>query len=50
VFRIGHLGWLGDLEVLGTLAGVELALQHAGLAVTLGAGVSAAQQYLQNSD
>jgi alanine-glyoxylate transaminase/serine-glyoxylate transaminase/serine-pyruvate transaminase len=50
VFRIGHLGWLGDLEVLGTLAGVELALQYAGFGVTLGTGVAAAQQYLQNSD
>lgn len=50
VFRIGHLGWLGDLEVLGTLAGVELALQQAGFGVTLGSGVAAAQQYLQHSD
>ena len=38
VFRIGHLGWLGELEVLATLAGVELALQLAGSSVALGVG------------
>jgi alanine-glyoxylate transaminase/serine-glyoxylate transaminase/serine-pyruvate transaminase len=49
VFRIGHLGWLGELEVLATLAGVELALQRAGVSVALGSGVAAAQQYLKDS-
>lgn len=49
VFRIGHLGWLGELEVLATLAGVELALQVAGASVALGSGVAAAQQYLKDS-
>ena len=48
VFRIGHLGWLGELEVLATLAGVELALQLAGSSVALGSGVAAAQRYLKD--
>jgi alanine-glyoxylate transaminase/serine-glyoxylate transaminase/serine-pyruvate transaminase len=43
VFRIGHLGALGDLEVLATLGGVELALRESGHAVTAGSGVAAAE-------
>ena len=42
VFRIGHLGALGELEVLATLGGVELALRECGHAVALGTGVAAA--------
>jgi len=45
VFRIGHLGWLNELEVLATVAGVELALQLAGVAVPLGEGVRACQDF-----
>ena len=45
IFRIGHLGALNELEVLGTLGGVEMALE-AGVPVQLGPGVAAAQQYL----
>lgn len=45
VFRIGHLGALNELEVLATIAGVELALTMSGVKVTLGSGVAAAQQY-----
>ncbi|TME86946.1 MAG: aminotransferase class V-fold PLP-dependent enzyme [Chloroflexi bacterium] len=44
VFRIGHLGALGELEVLATLGGVELALRECGHAFALGAGVAAAQE------
>jgi alanine-glyoxylate transaminase/serine-glyoxylate transaminase/serine-pyruvate transaminase len=40
VFRIGHLGWLNELEVLATVAGVELAMHLAGIPVPLGEGVS----------
>jgi alanine-glyoxylate transaminase/serine-glyoxylate transaminase/serine-pyruvate transaminase len=43
-FRIGHLGALNELEVLGTLGGVEMALAEAGVPVELGAGVAAAQR------
>jgi len=45
-FRIGHLGSLNELEVLATIAGVELALDEAGVAITLGAGVGACQRAL----
>ncbi len=44
VFRIGHLGALNELEVLATLAGVELALRDCGQAVALGSGVAAAEE------
>ena len=45
VFRIGHLGSLNLLEVLATVAGVELSLDAAGVPVSFGSGVAAAQQY-----
>jgi alanine-glyoxylate transaminase/serine-glyoxylate transaminase/serine-pyruvate transaminase len=44
VFRIGHLGALGELEVLATLGGVEMALRECGHAVAAGAGVAAAEE------
>ncbi len=44
VFRIGHLGALNELEVLATLGGVEMALREAGVPITLGSGVAAAQE------
>jgi alanine-glyoxylate transaminase/serine-glyoxylate transaminase/serine-pyruvate transaminase len=44
IFRIGHLGALNELEVLGTLGGVEMALAEAGVPIELGAGVAAAQR------
>ena len=44
IFRIGHLGALNELEVIGTLGGVELALQACGIRVDLGSGVAAAQR------
>ncbi|MDR7521476.1 MAG: aminotransferase class V-fold PLP-dependent enzyme [Armatimonadota bacterium] len=46
VFRIGHLGALGDLEVIATVGGTELALRMAGVAVPPGAGVAACQEFL----
>lgn len=46
VFRIGHLGALNDLEVLATVAGVELSMAVAGIRSPVGAGVAAAQQVL----
>ncbi len=45
VFRIGHLGWLNELEVLATVAGVELALRLSGVPVPLGEGVRACQEF-----
>ena len=46
VFRIGHLGSLNELELLGGLAGVEMMLKDFGVPVRLGAGLAAAEEYL----
>ena len=45
VFRIGHLGDFNDLTLAGTLAGVEMGLQLAGVPHQKG-GVAAALDYL----
>ena len=49
VFRIGHVGDLNELMVLGALSGVEMALNDAEIPVTLGSGVAAAQQWYRES-
>ncbi|URE20504.1 Serine--glyoxylate aminotransferase [Musa troglodytarum] len=49
VFRIGHLGNLNDLQLLGCLSGVEMVLRDVGYPVKLGSGVAAAAAYLQNT-
>jgi alanine-glyoxylate transaminase/serine-glyoxylate transaminase/serine-pyruvate transaminase len=45
VFRIGHLGDYNDLMLAGTLAGVEMGLELAGVPYRKG-GVQAALDYL----
>ena len=45
VFRIGHLGDLNDLSLLGTLAGVEMGLKLSDVPVAA-SGVEAAMRYL----
>jgi alanine-glyoxylate transaminase/serine-glyoxylate transaminase/serine-pyruvate transaminase len=46
VFRIGHLGSLNELELLGGLAGLEMMLKEFGVPLTLGAGLAAAEESL----
>ena len=46
VFRIGHLGSLNELELLGGLAGVEITLRTFGLPIPVGAGLAAAEHFL----
>jgi len=48
VFRIGHLGSLNEMDLLGGLAGVEMMLTEFGVPVKLGSGLGAAQQFLLN--
>ncbi len=45
VFRIGHLGDLNELMLLGALAGAEMAMADHGMAIAPGSGVAAAQSY-----
>ena len=46
VFRIGHLGDLNDLSLMGTLAGVEMGLVMSEMPVQP-RGVDAAMRYLE---
>jgi alanine-glyoxylate transaminase / serine-glyoxylate transaminase / serine-pyruvate transaminase len=46
LFRIGHLGSLNELELLGILGGIEMALKSFGVKVALGAGLTAAETNL----
>jgi alanine-glyoxylate transaminase / serine-glyoxylate transaminase / serine-pyruvate transaminase len=48
VFRIGHLGDFNDLTLMGTLAGVEMGLDLAGIPVKK-EGVQAAMEYLASA-
>lgn len=41
--RIGHLGNLNELEILATVAGLEMTLWELGVGIDLGSGVQAAQ-------
>lgn len=45
LFRIGHLGDLNELMLLGAIAGAEMALLDAGVKVEAGSGVAAAQTH-----
>ena len=49
LFRIGHLGDLNDLMVLGALAGAEMAMRDVGIDLTLGSGVAAAQAHFRET-
>ncbi|MGH2967419.1 MAG: hypothetical protein ACRDMH_18825, partial [Solirubrobacterales bacterium] len=41
--RTGHLGNLNELEILATVAGLEMTLWELGVGIDLGSGVQAAQ-------
>ena len=44
IFRIGHLGAITDMDVLTTIAALEMSLVELGSKVQLGSGVSKAQE------
>ena len=49
VFRIGHIGDLNELMLLGALAGAEMAMLDNGVKLKAGSGVGAAQDYLRDN-
>ena len=49
LFRIGHIGDLNELMLMGALAGVEMAMLDAGIRIEPGSGVAAAQKSLRGS-
>jgi alanine-glyoxylate transaminase/serine-glyoxylate transaminase/serine-pyruvate transaminase len=50
VFRIGHLGDLNELMLMGALAGAEMAMQDVGIKLVPGSGVGAASNYWRSHD
>lgn len=50
LFRIGHLGDLNELMLMGALAGAEMAMLDVGIEVQPGSGVAAASEYWRKND
>ncbi len=50
VFRIGHLGDLNEIMLIGAIGGAEMAMIDAGIHITPGSGVAAAQQYWRGEE
>jgi alanine-glyoxylate transaminase/serine-glyoxylate transaminase/serine-pyruvate transaminase len=50
VFRIGHLGDLNELMLVGALGGAEMAMLDVGIRIEPGSGVAAAQRYWRAND
>ncbi|MDH3910395.1 MAG: aminotransferase class V-fold PLP-dependent enzyme [Rhodospirillales bacterium] len=50
VFRIGHLGDLNELMLMGAIAGAEMAMLDVGAEVRPGSGVAAASNYWRKHD
>jgi aspartate aminotransferase-like enzyme len=46
IFRIGHLGYVESLDLIGAFAALEVLFQRMGAKLTLGAGVRAAMELL----
>jgi alanine-glyoxylate transaminase / serine-glyoxylate transaminase / serine-pyruvate transaminase len=49
LFRIGHLGDLNELMLLGGIAGAEMAMLDVGVKIEPGSGVAAAQNYWRSN-
>ena len=49
LFRIGHLGDLNELMLLGAIAGAEMAMRDVGIRVEPGSGVAAAEEYWRST-
>src|SRR5438876_2335626 len=49
LFRIGHMGDLNELMLLGAIAGAEMAMRDVGIQVTPGSGVAAAAEHYRGT-
>ena len=49
LFRIGHLGDLNELMLLGAISGAEMSMRDVGIEVEPGSGVAAAQEYFRDA-
>ena len=50
LFRIGHLGDLNELMLMGAIAGAEMAMLDVGVEVKPGSGVAAASEFWRSHD
>lgn len=48
IFRLGHLGYIRELDIIAVLAALEITLTQFGFNVELGVGVKKAQEFLVN--
>jgi aspartate aminotransferase-like enzyme len=46
IFRVGHLGYFGDFDIITTLAALEMTLAELGYAFEPGTGIKAAEAVL----
>ncbi len=49
LYRIGHMGDLNELMLLGALSGAEMAMRDVGIPITLGSGVAAAAEHYRST-
>lgn len=49
VFRIGHMGDMNDVSMLGAIAGAEMAMLDSGFDIKAGSGVAAAIEYYRST-
>lgn len=49
LFRIGHLGDLNELMLMGAIAGAEMAMRDVGIKVAPGSGIAAAGEYWRST-
>lgn len=49
VFRIGHMGDMNDVSMLGAIAGAEMAMLDCGFDIKAGSGVGAAIEYYRST-
>ncbi len=49
LFRIGHLGDLNELMLLGGIAGAEMAMRDVGIEIVPGSGVAAAEEQFRSA-
>ncbi|SHH22755.1 aspartate aminotransferase [Thermosyntropha lipolytica DSM 11003] len=49
IFRIGHLGYVRELDLLAVIAALEITLKELGFALNMGEGVKTAQEFILNN-
>jgi aspartate aminotransferase-like enzyme len=50
MFRIGHLGYVRELDLLAVIAALEITMLESGFKLELGAGVNRAQRFISEAE